>query len=91
MSTLWLTAFCYGVAFGCSASAATFFLRFFYTTRDPLFAWFAGAFALLGLHWAALVGANPAAESRPYYYLVRLTAFVMIIIAATQKNRRGAG
>lgn len=81
------TAFCYGVAFACAATAATFFLRFFHATRDPLFAWFAAAFAVLGLHWAALVGANPATEARPYYYLVRLLAFVMIIVATVQKNR----
>ena len=84
-----LTAFCYGVAFACSVGAATFFLRFGATTRDPLFFWFAASFALLGIQWAALVGANPAAEAGPYYYLLRLLAFVLIIIATTQKNRRG--
>lgn len=87
MSMLPFTAFCYGVAFACSVSAATFFVRFWSATRDPLFAWFAAAFALLGIQWAALVGANPAAEARPYYYLPRLLAFVLIIVATTQKNR----
>ncbi len=85
-----IIAFCYGVAFACSLGAATFFVRFWLSSRDPLFAWFAAAFALLGFHWAALVGANPVAETRPYFYLVRLLAFVLIIVATLQKNRGGA-
>jgi len=92
MTGLPFIAFCYGIAFASSVSASAFFLRFWSSTRDPFFAWFAAAFALLGVHWAALVGANPAAEARPYYYLVRLLAFVLIIVATTQKNRsRGGG
>ena len=86
-----IVAFCYGVAFACSIGAATFFLRFWFSARDPLFGWFAAAFALLGLHWAALVGANPAVEARPFFYLVRLLAFVLIIVATLQKNRTGPG
>jgi hypothetical protein len=85
-----LVAFFYGVAFAGSLGAATFFVRFWSSSRDPLFAWFAAAFALLGFHWAALAGTNPDAETRPYFYLVRLLAFVLIIIATLQKNRAGA-
>jgi hypothetical protein len=90
MNTASLIAFLYGVAFACSLGAAAFFVRFWVATRDPLFGWFAAAFALLGFQWAALVGANPDAEARPYFYLVRLLAFVLIIAATLQKNRGGA-
>jgi hypothetical protein len=90
MTTATVIAFFYGVAFACSLGAATFFVRFWSSSRDPLFAWFAAAFGLLGAHWAALVGANPDTETRPYFYLVRLLAFVLIIIATLQKNRGGA-
>jgi hypothetical protein len=82
------TAFCYGVAFTGAVGAAMFFFRFWRISRDPFFAWFTAAFALLAFQWLALVGANPDAEARPYYYLLRLAAFVLIIAAAAQKNRR---
>lgn len=82
------TAFCYGVAFTGALGAAMFFFRFWRISRDPFFTWFAAAFALLAVQWLALVGANPDAETPPYYSLLRLAAFVMIIAAAAQKNRR---
>ena len=90
MSPAALVGFFYGVAFAASFAAATFFVRFWNSTRDPLFGWFAAAFALLGAHWAALVGADPDAETRPYFYLVRLVAFVLISVATLQKNRDSA-
>jgi hypothetical protein len=90
MTAAAIVAFCYGVAFACALAAAAFFLRFWQASRDPLFVWFSGAFALLGVHWAALVVANPYAETRPYLYLLRLLAFVLIIIATLQKNRAGS-
>jgi hypothetical protein len=83
-----LTAFFHGVAFAASLAAAMYFFRFWRISRDPFFKWFAWAFVLLAIQWLALVGANPDAEARPYYYLLRLAAFVMIIVAALQKNRR---
>jgi hypothetical protein len=90
MTPATLITFFYGIAFACSLGAATFFVRFWSSSRDPLFAWFAAAFGLLGFHWAALVGANPAVEARPYFYLIRLVAFVLIIVATVQKNRGSA-
>jgi hypothetical protein len=83
-----LTAFCYGIACAGALSAGMFFYRFWRLSGDRFFLWFSGAFALLAIQWVALVGAQPDAESRPYYYLPRLTAFLFIIAAVVQKNRR---
>lgn len=68
--------------------AGTFFLRFWRDTRDSLFACFASAFWLLGLSWALLALVNPTEESRPYVYAIRLVAFLLIIVAVINKNRK---
>jgi hypothetical protein len=83
--------FCNGVACGACVGVATFFLRLWRLTSDRLFVYFAGAFALLAVHWALLVVANPAAENRPYYYLLRLAGFALIILATIDKNRAPRG
>jgi hypothetical protein len=69
------------------AVAALFFLRFFRSTGEPLFARFALSFGLLGLHWLALAVTAPDYEFRPLLYVVRLLAFVVILFAIAEKNR----
>jgi hypothetical protein len=65
-----------------------FFLRFWFTTRDQLFAAFAVAFWLLALNQAILGVADVPLEERSWIYLLRLAAFVLIIFAIVAKNRR---
>jgi hypothetical protein len=65
-----------------------FFLRFHRKTRERLFAMFAASFFVLAIERVVLAGVDPAAEFRPYIYLIRLTAFVLIIIAIVDKNRK---
>jgi hypothetical protein len=65
-----------------------FFLRFWYESADRLFAYFGVAFGLLGTSFALLGLINPTAETRPYIYALRLLAFVLIIVATIDKNRR---
>jgi hypothetical protein len=65
----------------------TFFFRFWRETRDRFFALFAVAFWVLALDWLALALFNPPSESRAYFYLVRLLAFVLIAAAVVDKNR----
>jgi hypothetical protein len=65
------------------AVASLFFLRFWRRTHDRLFAWFAAAFALLAVQRAVL----SLAEPHEAFYLMRLAAFVLIIIAIADKNR----
>ena len=64
------------------------FLRYWKTTRDVLFGWFAAAFWMLMLERVFLVIINPEDEARPYVYLVRLLAFSMLIVAVIQKNKK---
>lgn len=70
--------------------ASLFFLRFWKSSRDTLFLWFAAAFVLLGIGQATLTFTEIPREERSPLYLFRLSAFVLIIIAIWRKNR-GAG
>lgn len=73
-------------AMGCGV-AALFFLRFWRTTRDRLFVYFAVAFAILAINRAALALVTHAQESTPYFYILRLLAFLLIAYAIIDKNR----
>jgi hypothetical protein len=64
------------------------FLRFWKRSRDSLFLAFAFAFWLLGLNQALLALANIPVEERSWVYLLRLAAFVLIIVAIAAKNRK---
>jgi len=65
------------------------FLGFWKRTRDSLFLAFAFAFWLLGLNQALLALADIPVEERSWVYLLRLAAFVLIIVAVVAKNRKG--
>jgi hypothetical protein len=64
-----------------------FFLRFWRATHDRLFAMFAVAFWVLGGDWLGLALTRMRPESQTPLYLVRLVAFVLIIVAIADKNR----
>jgi len=66
--------------------AALFFLRFWLRTRDLLFAAFAAAFVLMGANQAVSAFAHVAHGEDSRAYLLRLAAFVLIIIAVLGKN-----
>lgn len=74
------------VTFGMVA-VAVFFLRFWSRSRDRLFLAFAAAFALLGLVQGLLAFTAMAIEERSWLYLLRLLAFLIIIVAIVGKNR----
>ena len=80
--------FLWGALSMASATAALFFLRYWSSSRDRLFAFFASAFAVLALNWVSLGFIDPGAELRHTLYLLRLAAFVLIIIGIVDKNRR---
>jgi hypothetical protein len=65
-----------------------FFIRFWARTRDALFAAFAAAFWLLAANQALLALSNLPVEERSWIYLLRLAAFILIILAIVLKNRR---
>ncbi len=66
--------------------AALFFARFWRDTRDRLFAFFAGAFALLALQRIALALAVDQHHLTTALYGVRLVAFLLILYAVIDKN-----
>jgi len=67
--------------------AGLFFLRFWRKTRDRFFALFALSFWLMALNRLALSILQAEDESRPFLYLIRLFAFVLILVAFLDKNR----
>ncbi len=72
------------------AVAGLFFLRFWHETGDRLFAFFAASFGLLLAQRVALALATDMIANTAWYYVIRLLAFALIILAIIDKNR-GAG
>jgi hypothetical protein len=70
-----------------SMVAALFFLRFWRSTRDRFFLFFALSFFIEGLNRAFLVPKAMSSEDAPEYYLVRLLSYAMILFAIWDKNR----
>ncbi|HZY16940.1 MAG TPA: DUF5985 family protein [Ramlibacter sp.] len=71
-----------------SLLAGLFFLRFWLQTRDPFFLYLTGSFWLQAAHRTALELVPYASEDEPMFYLVRLLAYGLILVAIWQKNRR---
>lgn len=71
------------------AVASLFFLRFWRHTRDRLFVVFALAFALLAVQRLALVDTRYMIEIGTGLYLLRLSAYLLILAAIVDKNRSG--
>ena len=69
-----------------SLVVAMLFWRFKKTSGDRLFAFFSFAFLLLGVEHACIqfLSNNP----RSLVYLIRLTAFLLIVYGIVDKNRK---
>jgi hypothetical protein len=68
--------------------AALFFWRYWIRSRDRLFLYFAAAFGTLAIHWS-WVGLELTPDLPLYQtYILRLVAFVLIIVGIVDKNRR---
>jgi hypothetical protein len=76
-----------GLTMGCFV-AGLFFVRFWRQSGDRLFLFFVAAFWLLAAHWTALAIVNPPVETRHQLFVVRLLAFVALIVGILDKNRR---
>jgi hypothetical protein len=70
------------------AIAGLLFLRFWRRTQDRFFLLFALAFWVLSLNRVGLALIKPVTEPHNYLYGVRLAAFVLILVAIADKNRR---
>lgn len=67
--------------------AGVFFLRFWRKTGDRFFLFFAISFCVEGVNRAALGVVSDPNEAQPFFYIVRLLSFVLILIAIVDKNR----
>jgi len=81
-----LVAFIAGAVTLGFALIALFFLRFWRDSREPLFLHFAIAFVLLAVGQGILTLADIPEEERSWVYLIRLAAFVLILIGVIRKN-----
>ena len=77
-----------GVLVGLDFVAGLFFLRFWVSSRDRLFAMFAAAFWILGVQRLLLALTRSIVEDQAMFYTLRLLAFLIIIVAIVDKNRR---
>jgi uncharacterized membrane protein HdeD (DUF308 family) len=66
--------------------ASLFFMRFWKTTHDRFFLFFAISFALEGGARLMLGLTQYTDEQEPLFYLIRLVAFVIILWAIIDKN-----
>jgi hypothetical protein len=80
--------FLWGCSTTASLVAALFFIRFWRDTRDRLFALFALAFGVLAANWLGLALLDPSVETRHHLFMVRLVAFLIILVAIVDKNFR---
>lgn len=65
-----------------------FFARMWRRANERFYLFFAIAFAVLSVHWCVLAG--HAGEHTTWPYVTRLAAFLVIILAIVDKNRRAA-
>jgi hypothetical protein len=83
-----LQSFLSGGVFIACIAIALLFLRINRKAPDRLFVYFAIAFGVLALERVILVTVNASSEYAPYAYLIRLLAYICIIGAIIDKNRR---
>jgi hypothetical protein len=70
-----------------SLAVGLFFLRFWRDTGDRFFLFFAAAFWIEGMNRMAQGLSTVSEEREPFFYLVRLFSFLLIIAAVVDKNR----
>jgi hypothetical protein len=68
-----------------------FFLRSWKQTGDRFFLFFAASFFIEGFNRAALGLSSHPNEDRPFFYVVRLCSFLLILLASVVKNTEGHG
>jgi hypothetical protein len=66
--------------------ASAFFVRFWRKTADRLFLAFAAAFGLLALNQVLAAVLEAGDERTPFVYVLRVLAFILILLAIVDKN-----
>lgn len=70
--------------------AALYFWHFRHQTGERFFGLFALAFATLGISYLFRAASDDTGEFRPQIFLIRLAAFLLIIAAIVENNRRAS-
>ena len=85
-----IRVFAWGVLAMASLIAALFFLKYWRATHERLFAFFSLAFVGMAANWTVLaIVDHPIDEARQAHaYLIRLVAYVILIVGIIDKNRR---
>lgn len=73
----------------CSFMIGLFFFRFWSATSDRFFLFFALSFWIEGANRLLLALTIGLQEDSPLYYLIRLAAYMLIVVAILDKNRSG--
>jgi hypothetical protein len=71
-----------------SVSIGLFFFRFWKSTRDRFFLYFAIAFWIEGVNRIIFGLTGAVRETTPLYYLIRLLSYSLILLAILEKNYR---
>ena len=83
-----MTGLLSGILIAEYAVIALFFAKFWSKSRDRLFLMFSGAFVVLAVQRVAIAMTQEILEQQAPLYLLRLAAFVVIIVAIVDRNRR---
>jgi hypothetical protein len=76
-----------GAILTASVIISLFFLRFWRSTGDRFFLFFALSFLIDALSRAFAVGSTHLNDETPGYYVLRLIAYALIVFAILDKNR----
>lgn len=86
-----ITGFLLGVIATTSLIAGMFFLKFWRRTHDVLFLAFGAAFLIEGFNRVTLLFVAHPNEASPWFYMVRLFAFLLILGGILKKNYGSRG
>jgi hypothetical protein len=68
--------------------SAVFFYKFWKRSGERLFGMFATSFLILAIERFVLASIGSTNEPKPIIYLLRLCAFILILLAIVDKNRK---
>ena len=81
-----LDVFLLGVIVTCSLTAMVFFLRFWKSTRDPLFLAFTLFFAIQALNYGVLLESDHPNQGNFAHTIIRFVAVLGLLAAIVWKN-----
>ena len=74
-----------------TAVCGAFFLRFWRHSHDRFFLFFALSFFVQAANRIEIAFSEKPNEANPWHYGVRLVAYLLIMAAVLEKNRKAAG